>query len=411
MDQKAAISFLTFEDVINSDPNIEPYVILEGSESTQPDTYKQLAMYAKVTRISTIMISQDLKDRAMDEIQHYSLPTFSNGSFEHPEEGKWIYNTDESWEYNEGLEIEPLLVNRYWPGLGISFIEPTQRLILYLNLLKKDNSWIDPYNEEVIIDVETENKNEDEVSYRIEKIKIKIDYLKDYLAARNSGLLFIKFSLRGLIFSDESEIPDLENTEEVPNGRWNFYSSKYLAKKDNNHWAEAELRQNFWIEPYNEPRRDDAHPRGEFVGGVKFVSKDGHEEEYDADAGHKGGYFELISFKPELMEVFTSRNNFDYEDYTKETLGLIFPNGESLTVGINPSGQIQSFWGPIAKLSKKYQQILARYSEPWKEKIPEDHEYWRTNIHGKFPITKPTKTTIQEKKTNVNQYFNDKFEV
>jgi len=165
--------------------------------------------------------------------------------------------------------------------------------------------------------------------------------LKDYLAARNSGLLLIKYSIREIIFENEAEIPDLESTREIPHGRWNYYSSKNLAIRKKHYWSEAELRQKFWIEPFPEPIRDDAHPRGEFVGGVPFKLKDGTEKEYDADAGHKGGYFELISFKPEIMEVFTSRSNFDFVDQTKETLFFIFPNGESLVVGINPSGQIQ----------------------------------------------------------------------
>lgn len=409
MDQREIISFLEFEDVINQDPNNEPYVILEGSESIQPDKFKELAIYGELTRISTIMIPTDLKERALDEIEHYSLPTFSNGNFEHKEEGQWRYDPGESWEYNEGLKVEPLIIKRSWSGLDNSFIEPTQRLVLYLNLLKEDTVWIDPYNNEEIIKVKAEKKYEDEVSYHVDKIEIKIDYLKDYLAARNSGLLFIKFSMRGLIFDDESEIPHLSETEEIPYGNRVFYSSKNASVKNFGNWAEEELRQKFWIEPLPEPKRDDARPRGEFIGGVPFTLKDGTEKEYDADAGHNGGYFELISFKSGIMEVFTGRSNFDYVDETKETLSFIFPNGESLAVGINPSGQIQSFWGQIAKLSKKNQIVLAAYSEPWKQKLPVTHEYYRTSIRGLPASSRPIKTTIQEKKTEINQYFDDKF--
>lgn len=409
MNKKGMISFLTFEDVINQNPNYDPYVILEGYKFIQPDAHKKLAMYGEYISISSLMIPKVLRDRALDEIDNYSLPTFSGGSFEYDENGKRIYDTGESWNYHEGLIVEPLVINRFWPGLNISFIEPMQRLILYLNLLLEGDTWIDPYNKEEIIKIKTSQEYQEEVEYRTKTIEIKIDYLKDYLAARNSGLLVMKYSERGLIFNDENDIPDLESNKEIPHGRWNFYSSKNASDRRKDNWAETELRQKFWIDPFPEPRRDDAHPRGEFVGGVLFTLQDGTKKEFDVPAGHKGDYFKLISFRPDIMEVFTSRPHFDYEDYTKETIGFKFPNGESLAVAINPSGQIQSWWGQIAKLSKMYQQILAPYSESWKQKIPEDHEYWRTTIEGNFPISQPIKSTIQEKKTEINYYFHDKF--
>ena len=141
------------------------------------------------------------------------------------------------------------------------------------------------------------------------------------------------------------------------------------------------------------------------MGGVPFTLRDGTEKEYDVDAGHVRDYYQLISFRPDIMEVFTNRLNFDYVDHTKETIFLIFPKRESLIVGINSSGQIQSFWGQIAKLSREYQQILAPYSEPLEQRLPEDHQFIRTYYYGKFPNSKPIKTTIQQKNSFFSKIF------
>jgi hypothetical protein len=138
---------------------------------------------------------------------------------------------------------------------------------------------------------------------------------------------------------------------------------------------------------------------------VVYTLYDGTKEKYNVEKEHKEDYFKLISFNPRIMEIFLSRPHFDYEEYSRETMGLNFPNGETLHVGINPSGQIQAWWGQVAKISKEYQELLAPYSEPWKEKLDATHDYIRVTIHGNWPETKPLKKTLQDLKTEINKYF------
>ncbi|GMT50290.1 MAG: hypothetical protein IEMM0008_1829 [bacterium] len=169
--------------------------------------------------------------------------------------------------------------------------------------------------------------------------------------------------------------------------------------------GESEMNQKFWIEPFPEPRRWDARKRSEFEGGVVFTLHDGSKREYKVEKGNTDDYFEPISFNPRVMEIFINRPHFDYEEYSRETMGLKFPNGETLHVAINPSGQIQAWWGQIAKLSKEYQELLAPYSKPWKQKLNGKHDYIRVTIYGQWPESKPLRKTLQNLKEEINNYF------
>lgn len=408
MNREELIKYFNFDDVIHKDPNYDPYVILAGYESWRPSGYERIPIYGEPTRYGSCMIPVESKQRALDEIDYSLMPTFSGGYFE-DFSGKSKYITNESFEHNKGLIVEPLYVDRYWSGLGLHIYEPSQRLTLYLELLNKGNEWIDPYNNEVVIRIIKKEELDRDIKHTLHKIEIKIDYLKDYLAAREAGLLIAKHSSRCIVFESPDQIPLENGDKDIRNGKWSFFSSDHPALAKGEILAEAEIRQKFWIKPLPEPRSEYAKSRGEFVGGVEFILNDGSRKEYDVEAGHKGDYFKLLSFNPRVMDIFLGRPNFDYEEYTRETLELKFPNGETLHVAVNLSGQIQVWWGGLAKLSKKYQELLAPYSEPWLEKLSENHEYWRITIQGRFPQTTSLKKTLQELKSEINQYFLSKF--
>lgn len=410
MSKEKLIEFFNFDDYINKHPKNEPYVILTGQESFQPAGYERMALYSQYVRYGSYMVPIDSKNRALNEIDHHSAFPSEGGYFESNEDGTTVYNLYESWEYNEGLTVESVVLDRFWEGLGIQFYEPSQRVVLYLRLLNKNDDWIDPYTEEVVIKRVRMNEQLDGVLHSINRIEIKIDYLKDYLAARKSGLFIARYCSRGMIFQSADQIPQLNQSKEVTHGKWSYYGNddpKYQKEL----WAQADLRQKFWIDPFPKPRREDADPQtSEFVGGVFFIVEDGTKKEFDVMAGHQGDYFKLISFNPRVMEIFLNRHGFGYREYSRETMGLKFPNGEEIHVGINPSGQIQVWWGQLAKHSKRYQELLAPYSEPWVEKIPDNHDYVRTTIKAEFPVTKPLRENLNKLKTEINDYFETKFQ-
>ncbi|HET7289739.1 MAG TPA: hypothetical protein VFJ67_04800, partial [Thermodesulfobacteriota bacterium] len=281
MRREQIIEFLNFDDLVNRHPKDEPYVVLIGYESFQPTEYEEVALYSHSVHFNSLMISTDSKERALNEIDYHLVFASEGGYFEQAPSGEMIYNLNESWDYVDGLTVEPLILDRHWPGLGIQFYEPTQRMILYLGALNKNGDWINPYTEDVIIRSMQKNELLNEVRHSINRIEIKVDYLKDYLAARKSGLLIAKYSSRVLMFQSTDQIPILDSSKEVPHGRWNYHYVNEDSKSPKELWAEAELRQKFWIDPLPEPRHEGAHPRGEFVGGVKFTLQDGTKEEYD----------------------------------------------------------------------------------------------------------------------------------
>jgi hypothetical protein len=407
------ISYFNFDDHIHKDPNSEPYVILAGYETWKSPEFEVIGLYNEFIGYRSFMIKMENRDKAFDELEYSQIAADITGYFEENSAGKTRYITGESWEHSEGLTVEPLHIERHWSGLNISFYEPSQRLIIYLNLIHRGDEWLDPYRNEVVIKRLQKKDCIEDTKHTLEKIEIKIDYLKDYLAARESGLFIAKYTSRRLLFESPDQIPLKEEFKDIPNGTWSFITSvdkpAFTGMFKGKIYCEAEIRQKFWIEPFPEPKRWDAKKRSEFEGGVVFTLSDGTKKEYNVAAGDREDYFKLISFNPRVMEIFLNRLHFDYEEYSRETLGLKFPNGETFHAAINPSGQIQAWWGQIAQLSKEYQELLAPYSEPWLKKLSGDHDYIRTTINGNFPQTKPLKETLQRLKTENNDYFLSKF--
>ncbi len=414
MTKDELIRYLKFEDIIYIDPALEPYVTLAGFEAWKPDKFKNIGIYSEIISYRSFMIRQEQKEYAFESLEYSDMTSFESGYFDEDQIGKRRYIPSESWEHYKGLIVEPLYVNREWPGLDLHYYEPSQRMVLYLNLMNVGDEWKDPYNNEIVIRTLKEEEIVNGTKHIIQKIEIKIDYLKDYLAARGAGLFIARYARRTVLFESPEQIPMNSEYMDIPNGTWCFLSSNDNSAlrmvAPGKILGESEIRQKLWIEPLPEPRRWDARKRSEFEGGVAFTLHDGTKREYNVERGHKEDYFKLISFNPRVMEIFINRPHFDYEEYSRETMGLKFPNGETLHVAINPSGQIQAWWGQIAKLSKEYQELLAPYSEPWKKKLNDKHDYIRVTIHGQYPESKPLRKTLQTLKTEINNYFLSKFD-
>lgn len=409
MTKEKLIKYLKFEDMIHHNPNSEPFVILGGYEAWTPSKLKDIGLDSEFISYRSFMINVEDRAEAFNCLDYSDISSFETGYFDEDSSGKRKYITGESWEHHTGLTVEPLYVNRQWSGLNLFSYEPSQRMILYLNLMNNCDEWTDPYKHECVIRYINKEEEIEDTKHKVKRIDIKIDYLKDYLAARGSGLFITRFARRIILFESPKQIPMKSEYIDIHNGNRSF-----LSTNDNTALSmiapgkilgDSEIRQKFWIEPFPQPRRWDACKRAEFEGGIVYTLNDGTKGKYNVEKGHEEDYFKLISFNPRIIEIFLSRPHFDYEEYSRETMGLRFPNGETLHVGINPSGQIQAWWGQIAKLSKEYQELLAPHSESWKKKLDATHDYIRVTIHGNFPETKPLRKMLQDLKTEINNYF------
>jgi hypothetical protein len=409
MTKEELIKYFKFEDMTHQNPNSEPFVILGGYETWTPLKLKNIGLDSELIDYRSFMINVEDKEAAFNSLDYSDMHSFQTGYFDEDSSGRRKYITGESWEHHTGLTVEPLYINRQWSGLKLFSYEPSQRMVLYLNLMNNGNEWTDPYKHECVIRYVNREEEIEGTKHKVKRIEIKIDYLKDYLAARGAGLFITRFARRSVLFESPDQIPMKSEYMDIPNGTWNFLSTndnpalRMIAPGKT--LGDSEIRQKFWIEPFPQPRRWDACKRSEFEGGVVYTLHDGTKGEYNVEKGHEEDYFKLISFNPRIMEIFLCRPHFDYEEYSRETIGLSFPNGETLHVGINPSGQIQVWWGQIAKLSKEYQELLAPNSESWKERLYATHDYIRVTIHGNFPETKPLRKTLQDLKTEINKYF------
>lgn len=416
MDKEATIKYLNFEGEVNKNPGSEPFVPLVSYESWRSLEPGRSGLHDEILNFRSFMVSVNDKDLAMKNLKYDHMYFDGMGHFEEGDKGKKNYVTGESWDHFGEFIVEPLYIYRYWEGLSLSICEPSQRVVHYFNLLNQDNinEWIDPYNEQTVIRILKEEDSSEYVKHELNKLEIKIDYLKDYLSARGSGLIISKFARRAFLFDAPDDVPLKKSEKEVKNGTLWFSctSDKTLMSQiaEGKSLGQAELHEIFWTDPYNEPRRWDAQHASEFEGGVTFTLSDGEKKEYNTKKGHGDDYFTLISFNPRIMSIFLNVLNYDYEEYSRETLGLYFPKGSKLHVAINPSGQIQAWWGQIAKLSKEYQEQISSFSEPSLNKLGSDHDYIRTTIAGNFPQTYPLRNKLEELKSDINKYFLSKFE-
>jgi hypothetical protein len=164
------------------------------------------------------------------------------------------------------------------------------------------------------------------------------------------------------------------------------------------------LWESFWIPPASKPRRWDAELPREFKDGVPFVLADGETSTYGQG---RDRYFDLLSFRPEVLGSLSALpgNRAEWDCLT--CCHLRYSDGYHLDLCLNSEGQIQSFFGLVAKLDVDKQRHLSAYSEPQKAKP--SYEFTRTLLEAQWCETRSLGWTLSQAVREVNAPWRDRF--
>jgi len=287
-------------------------------------------------------------------------------------------------------------------GLDLSYYEPTDRLIIYLELHREGNQWINPYTKDIIIktgDIRSNSKSCNEY------LAVRKSELIDYLAARKCGLLVLRYSDRVIETPVELiGLPKPYNDKTTTHGRQSWIIDKGISNRNKNMYF-SRLWESFWIDPASQPRRWDAQPPEEFKDGVPFILDNGETATYKQDG--KDQYFKLLSFNPSVFKTFTSMPNNIIVFHCLSNLALNYSDGSSIDGCINREGQFQAFFGSVAKLDIEKQRQLSAFSEPRKAKP--SYEFFRVYVEGNWPETIPFSLTLSSCLNEVNASWGNKF--
>ena len=383
-------NFLLLEDIWDYHPGHDPYVFLARSLRRRVNLSQVQGTVEESLHIKTFMIPIEQKNHVLGEVSYEDV--FNEGQPYFEDSGRYV--TGESFEHN-GIQFEIIVNSRLFEGIGLAYYEPTDRLVLYLNLHRSGNNWNNPYSTDTIIKTNGTTRGWDPHD---NYISVRKSELTDYLAARNCGLLILRYSERILETPNQlDDLPQPFNDVPTKSGRRSWIIDK--APSDRNKYMYfCRLWESFWIDPASHPRRWDAQSPEEFKDGVNFVIGDGETTTYKKDG--KDRYFELLSFKPTLFSSFISFPNNSIGFHCLSDLELRYADGASLTGCVNSEGQFQTFFGSVAKLDIEKQRHLAGFSEPRKAKP--SYEYLRTHIEAKWPETLPFCWTLSNCLRSVN---------
>lgn len=384
------------QDIKQRNPLYDPTIYLGRSYANETFNEEAKTVLKEFVGINSYLVSTDKKE---DVINKFSFGELNGGSTCFEDDG--TYNTGETFT-KDGIIFEIITNERSFPSLKISYYEPTDRLIKYLDLHRVDNNWINPYVEEVILSKKEESRG---TKTHDTYLSIRKSELKDYLAARKSGLLILRYSER--IIETENKLIGLPapfSDLVKDNSRQSLIITKSPFDSKRNVYF-SRLWESFWLDQASHPRRWDALSEEKFQNGVQFTLDDGEVTTYIE--GGVDQYFKVLSFNPGIFVSIRLKPNHKINFHCLTNFAIIFSDGESLDCCINKSGQIQSFFGQVVKLSPENQRYLSGFSESQKE-IPSP-EFIRVFIEGKWPLTFPFNLTLSQCLNSVNSLWIDKY--
>lgn len=258
------------------------------------------------------------------------------------------------------VAVEPVYFDQFWDGLhGKCLIEPAQRLTLYLELEQRAGPdvmttlWVDPYNGNAVVKRQDCGDRE-----HARNLTIRLDRLRDYLAARRKVLYVRRWSQR--YFSlDDNRLDAVRNrsTIEIEVGSICFERRNVLTTPT----IEAILNQHFVIQPAPRPShyklrgyRNDEPP-------VEFLDERGDRITADRVVPP----LSVISFRRHVLDQFRSNadGGWNLQSIAPGTMRLIFPRGQSLHVSDSSHGQVQCFLKDLYELDRGYQEYMCGFCE------------------------------------------------
>lgn len=364
----------------------------------ETETYPSVGYSSEVLAIGAAVIFQS--HRAKAEAQDWS-------QFSHQESSAYLneekmYSNPDTFTDNSGSKIGFRLVLSQSMNSGHSSrVEIHQDFIFAYGLVEEGDKWLKPsagYDEVIRV-----KRDEDGV---IRFVEFRMEYLRDYLAARNAALRLYYYRERDAVLSDkpdygweephyitdnqhyscEVQVTEIDKSGDIAGSTWAVFTARrtdvdpeeeipdFSSNTDENTESESrhgkrgtentiyrvqgELWRAEWIEPYSKSERLGwSEPEEDFL-----VSLDAESKKVSLESLNHETIGKYLWFSPSLVGSLLSNRNGVLDWYTNETGGVSADGPHGIHFGINKLGLINTYAYDIARLSVWERRIWAAHN-------------------------------------------------
>lgn len=393
---QALRSHLLLDDVKNARPDSDPYVIVARASGKHRETKEFEGNLEEFVGIQAYMVPVAMKGLVEGKYRYNSFAHAGETWFD--DDGN--YQTAETFE-DDNVVFEIVVNERLFSEQKMKYFEPTDRLVKYLDLHRKDADWIDPRNNDKIVKTSGVGPV---WGNRGHYLSVRKSELVDYLAARKCGLLFLRHVER--LVRTSVRLYGLPTESSATTTKYG--ESKWTVGPDPLDHREqvyaSRLWDSFWLAPASKARRWDAHDGKEFKDGVCFVMEDGEEATYGAG---RERYPQIVSLRAPVFGSVLAMAGNRLEFSSLSNVAFRYASGEFLRGCVNRDGQFQTMFGQIAKLEPSTQRQLAGFSEP--QKAEPSTEFLQEVLRGEVTRTMPLGWTLSRCLQEVNSPWSERY--
>ena len=395
----------------NTHINIDRYWEKQESDFNSPDWRKEEWL------IHSALVPVDQLDNAANEFLSPDDLKFDIG---------WNFdNKFQFGDYSEhgDVQLYPLISSIMHPISKELTVELSREFLTYHALDKRNQSeYFHPLENILVCAVNIETHSFYDPT---PNVVIHRDYLRDFLASINMGLLISVVADR---FANAltQEALELEESEDRQIDEFTRLSSNVHSSESTDHGyfrGRSILRRNFIIRPYDTPKferspwyyfRDKSVEESEaprFIvndeGEKRILPKNTYLETYIQNGIGNFGY---LYFRPEVLQKYLQVPGYSVFFHMRNWGIASLPGDRgNIDVGINSQGLVNAFAPDIANLSISEQSYWASYSSLPSGEVCE--ELFQTRMQCDPPNSPGVTNLIRNSCSSLDQVFEEKFSV
>ncbi len=323
----------------------------------------------------------------------------------------WRSETDFDFGHSstiKGIKAESLYFERKHPLTGKLLPELRQDFVIYhgLEIAETDDGTIEyhhPLDDMPVARIKVEEWLFFE-PYPL--ITIHVDYLRDYLAARQSSLVICQVSDRHANSLGPGEFGITASKRyKIKAG---FWMQNDVFEKDNEGLCRARstLWRNFLVQPYERPKGQRGpwsyfHANPEKSVAQFIVDDQGSTSTLDADVPP------FLYFRRDVLSKFLDTPGYSVFFHMRHWGSAGHPGGKSVDVGINSEGYVTAFTPDLQDLTPQDQAYWSSFSSRPVGRVCE--ELFETRIQNNPPHSPGVLEIIDRALSSLNDSFKNRF--
>jgi hypothetical protein len=351
------------------------------------------------------------------------ISSISNRDFDIGWDADGKFSFGDHAQYGD-ISLYPLGTLRKHPISEDLKIDLNPQFVIYHALQKKNETeYYHPTDNLLVVEAKIETHK---IYDPTAKITVHRDYLRDFLAAKDMGLLIFVIADRFVNALNEKDLGVDEPTENYQIGDFTWISTnKYPVESKQGKYFRCRsiLRRNFIIEPYDKPKFERTPwfyfgeiPRKESELPSFIINDEGErstllQSTYLPDYINGGiGKFGYLYFRPEVLQKFLTAFGYSVFFHMRNWGVASLPGDKgSIDVGINSDGLVNAFAPDIADLDISEQAYWSSFSS-----LPSGEictEMFETRMQQIPPRSPGVTELIENARSHLNDIFQNRFSV